>query len=347
PPPTLRMRALQLFAILCLGLYVLNLGYGFDGTFERLGSYRFVSRALSGQAQSAAEAASGANRFSDTWLAEVPLPVPRDFLSGLDIQRREFEQGKWSYLRGEWKHGGWWWYYLYAAMIKEPLGTWLLIAIAVIAAWRNPAEEQSARDTLILLAPGLLVLLLVSSQTGFNRYLRYALPAFPFFFIWASQAVRLAASAPRRWSLPVAAALLWSVASSLWIYPHSLSYFNEAVGGPSGGHRHLIDANIDWGQDLYRLRDWLQAHPDRVPLRAACQAFVPLDQLGVTFGQVPASPESGWFIISRHDRHRRDGAFAYFELIEPVDRIGESMDVYHITEDAAEKIRRAIESASR
>ena len=43
----------------------------------------------------------------------------------------------------------------------------------------------------------------------------------------------------------------WSVCSSLWIYPHSLSYFNELVGGPMNGQQHLLDSNMDWGQDLF------------------------------------------------------------------------------------------------
>ena len=38
-----------------------------------------------------------------------------------------------------------------------------------------------------------------------------------------------------------------AVGSSLAIYPHSLSYFNELAGGPTKGHYHLIDSNIDWG----------------------------------------------------------------------------------------------------
>lgn len=48
----------------------------------------------------------------------------------------------------------------------------------------------------------------------------------------------------------VAASLGWFLASSLWIYPHSLSYFNESIGGPLNGPKHLLGSNVDWGQDL-------------------------------------------------------------------------------------------------
>ncbi len=55
--------------------------------------------------------------------------------------------------------------------------------------------------------------------------------------------------------MPVACPLLatislcWLAASSLWIYPHSLSYFNESIGGPLNGPEHLLGSNVDWGQD--------------------------------------------------------------------------------------------------
>jgi len=124
------------------------------------------------------------------------------------------------------------------------------------------------------------------------------------------------------------------------VYPHSLSYFNELAGGPKNGHAHLIDNNIDWGQDLFALRDWLDAHPDTAPVRIACQAFVPLEILGIERGTIPDSPQPGWYVISRHDRHGRSGGYEYFDRLKPVDSIGGSMDVYHITPEQAETVRR-------
>ncbi len=52
------------------------------------------------------------------------------------------------------------------------------------------------------------------------------------------------------YSLAAAGSFCWFLASSLWIYPHSLSYFNESIGGPLNGPDHLLGSNVDWGQDL-------------------------------------------------------------------------------------------------
>lgn len=59
----------------------------------------------------------------------------------------------------------------------------------------------------------------------------------------------------------------WIIASSLWIYPHSLSYFNESIGGPLNGPYHLLGSNTDWGQDLLYLKKWnQQIAPDDLTL---------------------------------------------------------------------------------
>jgi hypothetical protein len=67
------------------------------------------------------------------------------------------------------------------------------------------------------------------------------------------------------------AVVLTSIAvSSLAVYPHSLSYFNEIAGGPLRGPAHLLDANIDWGQDLFELKRWQLKNPELQPLLIAC-----------------------------------------------------------------------------
>ena len=140
---SINRQAAQLAAILALGLYVINLGYGFEGSFKRLGAYTFVSRPLAG-ADSWTEGAHGGNRFKDGWLGLVPLPLPYNYVQGLDRQKWELEHKQDSYLRGEWRKQGWWYYYLYGLGIKEPLGTWLLLGLSAVVALRR------ARGWLIL-----------------------------------------------------------------------------------------------------------------------------------------------------------------------------------------------------
>lgn len=105
-----------------MGIVLINAGYGFEGAFKPLGQYRFSSAPLGG-VDGQAQPGNWGNRFEASWLAPVPVPLPENYLRGIDRQRRDFEMEMWSYLRGEWRLGGWWYYYLYGLAIKEPLGS--------------------------------------------------------------------------------------------------------------------------------------------------------------------------------------------------------------------------------
>ena len=250
----------QVVMVALVAWNVLLIGYQGDGVFEPLGSYRFESTTLAGP-----ELGGGlrGNRFDGTIWEHLPVPLPRQMVAGIDVQRHNFEQDTYAYLNGELRRGGWWYYYLAAVCLKTPLG-WLLVLVAVTT-WRLGTIHRTAKlREWFLLTPPLLVLLLVSSQTGINKHLRYLLPAYPFAIVWISQAVVIAAGVVRggesitkrrlatQWALAVC--LVWGMMSSLVIYPHSMSYFNELAGGPRGGHRYLINSNVDWGQDLFYLR---------------------------------------------------------------------------------------------
>jgi len=349
----------QLAAILLTGLYVLNLGYGFDDSFRRLDSFPFFSRTLSGQTRDRNAEAPG-NRFSGTWLGAVPVPLPYDYLTGLDIQKQDFEIGKSSYLRGEFRYGGWWYYYLYAFLVKTPLGTLLLVPLAMLIALRQ-SPRLALVDSLPLIIPPLAVFVLVSSQTGFNRYFRYVVPALPFLYIALSRVALLFNRSPNPLAVSrpalctarciAATLLIWSFASSLYYWPHSLSYFNELAGGPRRGHEHLIDANIDWGQDLLYLREWIAAHPEARPLTVTYDGFFDPAVAGVEFPRTPALPpddarpeiidqlQPGWHAVSINYLRHPSRMYDYLLHFEPVATAGYSIYIYHLTAEDIAQIR--------
>ncbi len=52
--------------------------------------------------------------------------------------------------------------------------------------------------------------------------------------------------------------LLWYAFGTIKIYPHFLAYFNELVGGADNGYKYVTDSNLDWGQDLKRLTQFVE-----------------------------------------------------------------------------------------
>jgi hypothetical protein len=352
----LRRRMVQGLCIVLLSLLVLNAGYAFDGTGTPLGEYQFVSRMFNGlPAEQTGDAPMVGNRFRDTWLAALPVPLPMDYLSGIDVQRRDFEgHMPPSFLAGEWKKGGWWYYYLYALAVKVPLGTLALVLWGLLLFVVGRPAGPRLLDELTLWLPTLAVFTLVSSQTGFNHHMRYVLPLFPFALICASKPACYLQVACWKRGLLVLALLSWSIGSSLHVYPHSLSYFNELAGGPDNGHRHLLDSNIDWGQDLLFLKAWVESHPEAASLGLAYRNYIDYHVCGTKFAPVPRDPPTnvpfdeidnaqfgphpGYFAVDLESL--KEFPYTYFEHFQPIAKAGYSIFIYYITPEQAERTRR-------
>lgn len=377
----------------------MNAGYGFERSFTRLDGFKFFSttlagRGLNGSLRERIPSKAG-NRFAGSWTGSLPVPLPASFVEGLDLQKYDFEEGKWSYLRGEHKFGGWWYWYVYALLVKTPVGTLGLFFIACgwavwrvewrslarsllqqcwrLCGWTRTADAQPLAESgkpraesgkpegrgattlpvlhenLILLAPAVCLFVLVSSQTGFSRYLRYVLPCYPFVFIWMGQIFSEKAGLPA-WLRKVCWGLLaWSVISSLSVFPHSMSYFNELAGGPKNGPAHLIDASIDWGQDVLFLADWTKEHPDAKPLYLSLHVFFDPRVAGIDYEHPPVDPryakqreyltsdqigpKPGWYSISVHQLYSRNKEFAYLFDFPKSDMVGYSIYIYHLTQE--------------
>lgn len=333
-------RCAQLCLLLSTSLIVLNAGYLFRGTGQRLADYDFISRT-----GAAAQEPAG-NRFRGTVLGAIPVPLPADYIIGMDIQRRDFEGGwrpLYSYLRGEHRLGGWWYFYLYGMLVKLPVGLWMIGIAAtagMLTVWKNSATDVRC-DLVILSVPAAVLFAVVSSQTGFSRSFRYVLPAFGPGFVLISSVWNQRPSSHTPWAARLAGAgLACFTISSLTAYPNSLAYFNELAGGPHNGHRHLLDSNIDWGQDLYLLKAWLDSHPEARPVYlhycGTCDPWL----LGVEHLPFPAvdsrdSPDlpAGIYAISVNHLYgfdSADGPWSYFQRLRPLARTGPSILVYRV-----------------
>ena len=319
----------QLLTALMIGLSVLNLGYAYDGTFRRLKEYGFYSASLSGETRHLFEELPG-NRFRGTWLGEIPVPLPKEFVRGIDLQKLDFEQGKWGYLLGETREqGGWWYYYLVGLWLKVPVGTWMLVAIGFVTIVRHRKARSILIRTLPLTLPGLALFVLASSQTGMNRHVRYVFPVLPSLYLVGAHAALCPNKLIRRVIAPVA--LGATVMASWAAYPHCLSFVNWSVGGPRQGHHYLVDTNLDWGQDLIHVREWLAQHPDRRPVSLAWLGYVPLESLGIDAEfDGTGDPRPGWRLISVHLLHEPRERWADYLQREPVERIGGAINVYQI-----------------
>lgn len=257
----------QLAGILLIAIYIINLCYLFDGFGTPLKDFQFVSKTFTGNGVSGMEG----NRFRSTCLADLCIPLPKQYILGIDSQNKDLEHyGEPSYLRGEWKNGGWWYYYIYGLLIKVPCATWILLALIVLARQTTTSLTASVNDELILLVPAITLIVVASSQTAFNIHLRYVFPSLGMAMVFLGQAAVLV---PRQ--LPFGILLTnslvgLSVASTLVTYPHHLAYFNSFVGRHAG-NRHILGSSFDWGQDLIDVAVWASNHPEYRRINLLCQ----------------------------------------------------------------------------
>jgi 4-amino-4-deoxy-L-arabinose transferase-like glycosyltransferase len=328
-------QAKQIFVMFAISLLVINMGYLFEGTGKRLGDFRFQTTLFSGVETLKDVPSGGGNRFKDSLLGYVPMPLTANMIQGIDTQRLDFERTMPSYLRGEWSDRGWWYYYLYALLIKTPLGTLGLLLLAIYCTFFIRQCNASWRDEMIILIPGIVFLAAVSSQTGFSHHSRYIIPALPFFFIWISKIGKAISWKRPILSIIAITLLLWSVSSSLWVYPHSISYFNALAGKVTNYPYHLLNSNIDWGQDLFFLERWCKANPDVTEIRVAVWGSYPLESTAIPSTGMPPSnaPQPGWYAVSVNYIYDQSEQYRYFLNFEPVAMAGYSIWIYHLTQE--------------
>lgn len=269
-----------------------------------------------------------------------------------------------TFLLGQFSDEGFLAYFPVAFLTKTPLIILLLLPIALLLLLRN---EATRRQTLFLLVPALWFFL-VTLQSALNIGYRHLLPIMPNLLLlvaglsspriqwpgWLSgragwfRSQQLVGRQLVGWS-----AVVLLLLTTLRIHPHYLSFFNLAAGGPANGYQILVDSNVDWGQDLLRLRTWMADHQvESVRLAwfgTADPAYYDLsyeplpgigrDEFFRRWWEVPFdrnNPEPGVYAISVTNlrelplREDEKSVFVWFRAHEPDDRVGYSILIYDL-----------------
>ena len=200
------------------------------------------------------------------WAADKPLlRAYAQYFTGLSMVFHRVAGGNTTYFLGEVSNLGWRNYFPIVYAIKLPLAFHLLTLFSLLAAawlliktkigrWMKNHFPEFAMLTFIV------VYWAVSVKGNLNIGVRHLLPVFPLTFVLVSGMTSRLLRPPHL-KLKYSALLLlilWQAFSVLSVYPHFIAYFNEAVGGPDQGYKYVVDSNLDWGQDLKRLKNWTE-----------------------------------------------------------------------------------------
>lgn len=235
-------RWLRLMVSLIIGIFVLDAGYLFKGVGQPLSSYLLNHPLL--------------HTISSSVIGSMPSPFPAEYVIGFDDQFVESRSGRLLvYLLGQLTSEGWWYYYPLALLFKLPLMFHLLFCALLVA-----IVMRKIRVSLFLigsLAVPLFSLVMFIIFTNIDTGVRYFLFLVPFVCIAIAHLTKIKLKKGRPTTLLAVCLVLY--AFSVMVY-HSnyIAYFSEICGGSLKGHLFLADSNLDWGQDLLRLKSYMR-----------------------------------------------------------------------------------------
>lgn len=314
-------------------------------------------------------------RFEVRSVPGFPFPLPA--ATHLEIYRalhEHYRLGHPAFLMGQNRDHGWWYYFPVAFVLKTPLPTLLLALASLVGKFPHP--ETWRRWLPVGLFP--VVYLASTPLSSVNIGYRHLLPVLPFLFVFIGrlgfpsgvmrlkgcggllcglaarndirgginghcEAQSAAAISQGRKACMYVLLLAWLSLGALRIAPHYLAFFNELAGGPARGYRYLVDSNLDWGQNLWQLREWMQeegvervfyAHysPARPEVYTILVDWLPPDPRAVPF--TPLDPPPGVYAIGAtvlQGVYTPDvNTYAWFRTRQPLARLGYALFLYRV-----------------
>ncbi|HEY7088363.1 MAG TPA: hypothetical protein VH518_09765 [Tepidisphaeraceae bacterium] len=282
-------------------------------------------------------------RLIPDWLKNTSVPMPSLWL-GLLWLAGHSRSGHPAFINGHLGRSGWWYYFPEAIGLKSPFGMLLALLIAVACCFGILAARRrlaTTRSIPITIAAGGFLLVAMFSRIDIG--IRHVLPALALLYLlicW--QLIR------HGLAVALCACILLAGIETARAHPNYLSYFNSIAGGPQQGAEYLADSNIDWGQDVGRLAQWLRTSPEAAGRPYSLRLFMfPRAELIQNLGLDPKSLEGephGLFAISKDISCRvfgfdikKDGTrveapdYSWITSRHPlVKRIGDSIDVYDL-----------------
>ncbi|MEK7160983.1 MAG: hypothetical protein AAB724_03065, partial [Patescibacteria group bacterium] len=194
---------------------------------------------------------------------------------GLAMVLQRAVGGNTTYFMGEINNTGWPLYFPIVYFIKETLtlhiltfaalfyGLWQLIKNKIYC-WTKLHDFLRQNIAQVLMLAFIALYWYSSFRSILNIGVRHILPTFPFVFLLVSQQISQWLASADIAKLArilkyafVAILIFWQAISVIKVYPSFLAYFNESIGGTTNGYKYVVDSNLDWGQDLKRLTNWI------------------------------------------------------------------------------------------
>lgn len=286
-------------------------------------------------------------------------PVLRPFAQyglGLLMVTQRIEGGNRIYFLGKVVNQGGPLYFPIVYALKEPIPFLVLLLTSIITglalffrgrlgSFRHAVATNFPQTAMLI---WLVIYWVFSINSTVNIGVRHLMPVYGFTFILVAGQISRIMSKESRILLRASYFMLlaWYLAEFISIYPYYLAYFNEIAHGPDGGRNYVADSNLDWGQDLYRLGNWVKQNNIK---KISLDYFGWADQqyyLGSAFNWIVGgqytgreqflrdNPQGGYIAVSatyfEQGIHTGNG-YDWLKDIKPVTVIGHSILIWKIT----------------
>ena len=123
------------------------------------------------------------------------------------------------------------------------------------------------------------------------------------------------------------------------IFPHFITYFNPLVGGSKNAYHYVVDSNLDWGQDLKRLKFYMEDKKiDKINLcyfGHANPSYYKIKHypFGVEDDYIKGYTACSATALMSTKPYNKNGYQVSFEWLkenEPIDNIGYSILIYDL-----------------
>jgi hypothetical protein len=261
--------------------------------------------------------------------------LPESYTYGLaDIV---VENELFTYLLGTVYLTGRWFYFPVAFTIKSSIALLLLLPVGLLT---PRLYRGHPRRALFLLLPP-VVYFAFSLTSGLNIGIRHILPVYPFLIVVAAAGACALARRHRVLCFAVVALLLFHAFTAARVAPNYIAFGNDLWGGTNNTHRLLSDSNVDWGQNLKLVKDYLEkegagecwfAYFGPADLARLYQPCHPMPAGGWTMTNQDIQPIppviDGLILISTEALPPLDTHFEALAKVEPVTILGGSIKVY-------------------
>ena len=225
--------------------------------------------------------------FVTTFVRLASYLVPTYYLFGIYNIELHNHFGHATALLGQYNDLGWWYYFPVAFALKTTI-PFLLLAIAGLgwAVWR--LVKRDWRFLWVVVPVG--IYLAISLTSHINIGIRHFLPIYPFLFVAGGALLAQLLQARQTVGIAVLVVLFgWMGFEAVRTFPNYTPYMNQLASN----HPHwyyLSDSNVEWGDDVNALADYLKARGETKVTAALSAGWSTLGRYGVDYIDMVSLP---------------------------------------------------------